>query len=151
MWKQAINAYWQSVRRLWLVFRSYPFLSPDLRLRRQINHYLTTRPAMTLDEWHDRFWQSRQVSKDTAMFVYTRLKAYSGLAIDRVVPSDRLEGDLKLTLVCWFDWQTHLCEDFCSWFGIDISACLGYQPFSTVEELMLFLQSQRYSSLRSGS
>jgi len=98
---------------------------------------------MTLDEWHDRFWQSRHVSKDIAAFFYTRFPEYSGLTIDRVLPSDHLEGDLKLTLVCWFDWQTDLCEDFFNCFGVDISTCLGDQLFSTVEELMLFLQSQR--------
>jgi hypothetical protein len=142
MGRRAIGSYWQWLRKRWLAIASYAALSPDLHLRRQVNRSLTTRPAMTLDEWHTHFWQPRQVSKDIAAFTYDRLQSYSGLAIAHVLPSDRLERDLKFTLVCWFDWQTQLCDDFYQRFGVDISACLGYQPFVTIEDLVLFLQQQ---------
>ncbi len=149
MGRQAIGSCWQWLRTLWLAVTSYAVLSPNLHLRRQVNRVLATRPAMTVDEWHDRFWQPRQVSRDITVFAYDRLQKYSGLAVAHVLPSDRLEGDLKFTLVCWFDWQTQLCDDFCQRFGVDISACLGYQPFVTIEDLVVFLQQQQSTVLHS--
>lgn len=143
---RAMHSYWQRIRQLWLAVWNYSTLSPSLRLRRQVNQYLVSRPAMTLDEWHDRFWQPRQVSRDVIAFVYDRLPIYSGLMIDRVIPSDRLESDLHMTLVCWFDWQIQLCDDFCAQFGVDISSCLD-QSFSTIEDLVMFLQGQRSLAL----
>ena len=59
-----------------------------------------------------------------------------------MLPGDRLEEDLCWTEVCWFDWETRLCEDFWHCFGTDISDRLEEFAPSTVSDLICFLNCQ---------
>ncbi|HEY9836136.1 MAG TPA: hypothetical protein V6D27_04510, partial [Vampirovibrionales bacterium] len=96
---------------------------------------------LSLDEWFNGFWRSREISFSVASFVYIQLEKYSGLQIGRVLPGDRLEQDLQLTLVSWFDWNLYLCEDFLDEFGIDIGDRFDLQMMETVEDLVRCLHS----------
>lgn len=133
---------WQKLKNVVLTVSTYADLSPDLMLRRQVNQSLHDRPALTLEEWHHRFWQPRKISQDISAFVYSYLAQYSGLQVARFLPSDRLDEDLKLTLVCWFDWGLALGEDFYRCFGVDITEVLDLGDLSTVEDFVLFLNHQ---------
>jgi hypothetical protein len=68
-----------------------------------------------------------------------------------VLPSDRLEEDLRWTAVCWFDWQLHLCEDVWQAFGVDLSDRLDQIEAGTVADLLVFLQQQVYSNVAPAS
>ncbi|MEP0872832.1 hypothetical protein NDA01_23735 [Trichocoleus desertorum AS-A10] len=136
---------WQRVKNFFLSFRTYADLSPDVKTRRQVNRWLRDRPALTSDEWYEYFWQARQVSPAVATFAYIYLEQYSGLQTARILPSDRLEEDLHLTLVCWFDWHFTLCEDFEQHLGVGIEDYLEMQDLSTVEEFVMFLNQQLLS------
>lgn len=136
---------WQMWRRLKNIFASlitYADLSPDWKVRRRVSFFLQDRPCLPVDQWFATFWQPLQVSPTIAEFVYVHFSNYSGLEFSRVRPNDRLEGDLQLSLVCWFDWQRSLCEDFWQRFNIDLSDRLDIQNFQTVADLVLFLENQ---------
>ncbi|MCT7950305.1 hypothetical protein NG798_10940 [Ancylothrix sp. C2] len=133
---------WHNLNNVFSAVSTYSDLSPDIETRRCVNHRLRLRPALSLDQWFDYFWQPHGIAKPTVFFVYTYLEKYSGLQMSCVMPGDRLEQDLKLTLVCWFDWQLNLCDDFLSYFGIDISDRLDTYSLSTVEDLVKFLDSE---------
>ncbi|WP_253188058.1 hypothetical protein [Leptolyngbya sp. 'hensonii'] len=111
-------------------------------MRRRINQALRSRPSLAPSEWYEYFWRQRGVSRDVAALIYTRMEHYSGLNFSRVVPGDRLEEDLKISLVSWFDWHLSLCDDFQQKFGVDLSECFDLHALKTVEELMLFLDRQ---------
>ncbi len=132
-----------------LSFRSYPDLSPDQELRRKINRALAHRQALPPNAWFETFWQTRNISEDIALFVYTQLTTYSGISFAKVLPSDRLDQDLHLTLVCWFNWQLELCEDFSQRFHVDISDRLDFHTLVTVEDFVVFLNLQLVSVNRS--
>lgn len=136
---------WQRLKNLFLSWRTYGDLSPDLKVRRRVNRWLCDRRALGAEEWYESFWQPRQVSPSVAKFVYLHLEKYSGLPAARVLPSDRLEEDLRLTLVCWFDWHFTLCEDFEQHLGVAIEDYLELQDLSTIEEFMMFLNRQLLS------
>jgi hypothetical protein len=133
---------WRKLKNIFLSFKSYHLLSPDLRMRRRVNRALRDRPTLTVDEWFESFWQPQGISKDVACFVYIQLEKYSGLKFGRVLPSDRLHEDLQWTSVCWFDWDLMLYKDFWHRFGIDISDDYEFDTLCTVEELMTFLNRQ---------
>jgi hypothetical protein len=133
---------WRRVNNIIQSISFYADFSPDLKTRQLVNQTLRDRRALSLDEWFDRFWQPRGISKTIAGFVYTHLEKYSGLQAAKFRPGDRLEQDLKLTMVCWFDWHLTLCEDFCLCFGIDISDRFDLRDFYTLEEFMSFLDRQ---------
>lgn len=136
---------WRRVKNLLYSLDSYTELSPDLALRKRINETLRSRPSRRLDEWYQLFWQPLQVSKEVVAFVYQQMEDYSGLHFANVLPSDRLNEDLKLTLVCWFDWELSFCESFYNQFGVDISESFDLYSLSNVEELVVFLNQQRLS------
>ncbi|HEY9859463.1 MAG TPA: hypothetical protein V6D16_08155 [Candidatus Obscuribacterales bacterium] len=136
---------WQRLKNFFLSWRTYGDLSPDLKTRRQVNRWLRDRPALGVDEWYESFWQPRQVSPSVTRFVYLHLEKYSGLQAARILPGDRLEADLHLTLVCWFDWHFTLCEDFEQYLGVGIDDYLELQDLSTIEEFMMFLNRQLLS------
>lgn len=119
--------------------QTYGELSPDLQSRRQVDRALYRRRYLSLDEWFQFFWQSRGIAKPVVAFAYIHLEKYSGLQIGRVLPSDRLEQDLKFTLICWFDWHLDLCEDFWNAFGVEIFDRFDLQTISTVEEFVTCL------------
>ncbi|MEB3337473.1 MAG: hypothetical protein VKJ46_08435 [Leptolyngbyaceae bacterium] len=133
---------WHKLKSIAFHLSTYADLAPDLRLRRQVNQSLHTRPSLASEEWYDYFWRPRKISHEISTFVYTHLEQYSGLQVSRVLPSDRLDEDLKMTLVCWFDWNLTLCEDFQHCFAVDISDRLDINTLSTVEDFVLFLNHQ---------
>jgi hypothetical protein len=133
---------WRKLKEIVLNFSTYTDLSPDVEARRQVNQALRDRQALNLEQWFEFFWRPRGMTRPVVTFVYTYLEKYSGLQIGRVRPCDRLEQDLQLTLVCWFDWQMSLCEDFLGCFGVDISERVDLSALSTVEEFVRFLNHQ---------
>lgn len=114
-------------------------------MRQCVNRELRDRPALSVDEWFLRFWQPLGVSRQVANFVYVQMAVYTGLDFTRVRPSDRLNDDLHLPLVCWFDWEFSLYEDFFADFGVDLSDRFDPELYITVQELMLFLNQQLLS------
>jgi hypothetical protein len=133
---------WQNFHNVFSAVSTYSDLSPDIEIRRCVNNTLSLRPALSLDEWFNYFWRPLGISKATVSFVYTYLEKYSGLQMSCVLPGDRLEQDLKLTLVCWFDWQLNFCDDFLLYFGLDISERLDTYSLSTIEDFVKFLDSE---------
>jgi hypothetical protein len=140
---------WRRLKNFLLSFRSYPDLGPDLALRRKVNRALADRRALPPDAWFEAFWQTRNISQEITFFVYTQLTDYSGISFSRVIPGDRLDHDLHLTLICWFNWQLDLCEDFFQQFHVDISDRLDFHTITTVEDLVVFLNLQLLSVNRS--
>lgn len=134
---------WQKLKNLLISCQTYNDLSPDLGLRKKVNQTLLKRPALTSDDWFEIFFQTQGIEKPIVEFVYLSLAKYSGLDLQRVRPSDRLDEDLQLSLICWFDWSLQFCEDFYRNFGIDISLHLDLSALSTIEELILFLHYQQ--------
>ncbi len=94
-----------------------------------------------LDQWYQTFWQPLEVSNEVAEFVYQQMEAYSGLTFAYVLPSDRLTEDLSLPLVCWFDWESTLCDDFYDRFRVDISS-FSVCDLATIQEFVIFLNQQ---------
>lgn len=133
---------WRRLKNLYDSLDTYADMSPDLVLRMRINQTLRGRPSRTVDEWYKSFWQPREVSEKVAAFVYDRMEEYSGLHFANVLPKDRLNEDLHLALVCWFDWELSLCEEFGCKFGVDITENFDISALSTVEELVVFLNQQ---------
>jgi hypothetical protein len=126
-----------------LALRSYNDLRPDLGLRRQINRQvLATRPAHCGQDWYQKFWASQGISREVATFLYQALAKYSGLQLAKVLPNDRLCEDLKLPLICWFDWELALCEDFHQEFGFDLEDYFDLSQLKTVADLMGFFNQQ---------
>ena len=132
---------WQRLTNSIQSLKTYEDLSPDLRLRCRINRALRDRPRYRLDRWYQTFWQPLEVSSEVAEFVYQQMEAYSGLTFGYVLPSDRLTEDLNLPLVCWFDWESTLCDDFYDRFGVDISS-FDVGSLATIQELVVFLNQQ---------
>jgi hypothetical protein len=130
---------WHRFKNLVISLKTYDALSPDLRIRRQVNQSLQRRPRMDCTQWFESFYQSQGVLYSVADFAYQHLANYSGLEFGRVLPTDRLHEDLHWTQVCWFDWETSLSDDFWQQFGVDISGCLDEPNFHTVKDLLLFL------------
>ena len=100
-----LNRLGHEVKNRWQALRSYSDMSPDLKLRRQVNRSLLDRPEYAVNEWHQRFWRPLGIRFEVVEFVYQALAEYSGLVVGRLVPSDRMVADLQLPLICWFDWE----------------------------------------------
>ncbi len=129
-----------------LALRSYNDLRPDLAMRRRVNRQiLADRPAHTGNEWYRKFWAPRGVSREVANFIYQSLAQYSGLQWAKVLPTDRLCEDLKLPLICWFDWELSLCEDFHQEFGLELEDYLDVTQLNTVADLMGFFNQHMLS------
>jgi hypothetical protein len=130
---------WHRFKNLVISLKTYNALSPDLKVRRQVNQMLRQRPVMSCDQWFESFYQPQGILYSVASFAYKRLPNYSGLEFGRVLPTDRLNEDLHWTQVCWFDWELNLYDDFGQTFGVDISGCLDEFNLETVKDLLLFL------------
>jgi hypothetical protein len=140
---------WRVIESTWANLSSYADLRPDFGLRLQINRSLQqTRPTLNGEEWFERFWRSRGIAQQVARFVYAHLTDYSGLCWGCTWPSDRLVGDLKLPLVCWFDWELHLCDDFDRELGVDLQEPPDLDQLVTVEDLVMALNA-RFKNLSS--
>lgn len=133
---------WKALKNLFQTVSTYRALSPDVKIRRKVNRGLRDRTPMTLEHWAIGLRDTWGVSKAVAAFAYTHLEKYSGLPVSRIRPSDRLDDDLQWTLVCWFDWELCLCEDFCHRFGIDFSEQLDQFAPHTIADLLVFLDAQ---------
>ncbi len=133
---------WRRLKNILHSFRTYPDLSPDLGMRRQVNRFLRNRPALTTEEWFERYWCKRNITKKITDFVYNRMHSYTGLDFTRVRPTDRLIEDLHFPLVCWFDWQISLCDDFWHCFEVDLGDRFDPTHFTTIEDLVIFLNDQ---------
>lgn len=130
---------WHRLKNLVFSLKTYDALSPDLKVRRQVNRSLRQRPALNCEQWFQAFFQPQGITNTVASFAYTHLERYSGLEIGRVLPTDRLEQDLHWTQVCWFDWELHLYDDFWQQFGVDISDSLEESTLLTIKDLIAFL------------
>ncbi|MBD2079170.1 hypothetical protein [Leptolyngbya sp. FACHB-17] len=136
---------WRELTNVVLTVRTYPDLSPDLSVRRRIQQNWRSRPALRLEDWHQTFWQPLKISQDISAFVYQQMEFYSGLPFSKVVPDDRLVEDLQLPLVCWFDWECNLHDDFCDRFEIEISDRWDIGMLYTVRDFVIFLDRQLLS------
>jgi hypothetical protein len=146
-------AMWQRFNNLISSLQTYDALSPDLKMRQQVNRVLRQRPALSPEQWFELFALSPGMMPCVATFAYEKLARYSGLEIGCVLPSDRLNEDLYWTQVCWFDWEFTLCQDFCQQFGGDLddldnlSDCLNARleaaTLVTVEDLLTLLNQHR--------
>ena len=114
-------------------------------MRQRVNQYLRDRPPLTVEQWFEQFWRPQGVNHSLVAFVYTQMQTYSGLEFAKVRPHDRLHEDLYLPLVWWFDWETSFTEDFLASFDIDLSDRFNPENFTTVEELVIFLNHQLLS------
>ncbi|MDX2242443.1 MAG: hypothetical protein NW224_17290 [Leptolyngbyaceae cyanobacterium bins.302] len=133
---------WRSLKNFFYSFWTYADLSPDLRLRRRVNQTLRKRTNLSATEWYESYWQPLEVTRCISDFVYTQMQTYSGLVFGRVRPSDRLNEDLHLFLICWFDWELSFCESFLECFGIDLTADFNPDDFVTIKDLVIFLNQQ---------
>jgi len=132
---------WNRFNNLFASLQTHGDLSPDLNLRWQVNRELRQRPTLTLDSWFASFYRPHGVSYAIASFAYERLADYSGLEFGRVLPEDRLDEDLYWAQICWFDWDLQLYNDFSQQFGVDISDCFDVATLSTVQDLIILLNS----------
>lgn len=134
---------WRKLRNIFASFTSYADLSPDIQLRRQVNRFLRDRPNLDRDTWYEQCWQPQEIAESVAAFTYDYFANSTGLEFGRVRPSDRLVEDLHLPLICWFDWEIEFCEAFLEQFGIDLSLDFDIHQFSTVQDLIRFLNYQQ--------
>ena len=130
---------WHRLKNLFFNLRAYNDLSPDLRVRQQVNRSLRDRPLLRQDEWFAQFYKAQGIAYPIAAFAYTHLEKYSGLSLGSILPTDRLEEELRWTEVCWFDWEQALCEDFYACFKVEIDDCLDFSSLRTIEDLILSL------------
>jgi hypothetical protein len=130
---------WHRVKNSILSLKTYGILSPDLRVRQDINRSLRDRPTLSANEWFELQCKPLGIQPAVAQFAYFHLAKYSGLKFSKVYLSDRMETDLCWTQICWFDWEINLCDDFYQCFGIDISDRLHDCNPLTVGDLVLFL------------
>ncbi|MBE9011488.1 hypothetical protein IQ250_14865 [Pseudanabaenaceae cyanobacterium LEGE 13415] len=133
---------WRELNNAVLNIRTYADLSPDLGMRRRIHQGWRARPERSLEDWYRSFWQPMSVSQEVSAFVYQQMEIYSGLPFAKVTPMDRLTEDLQLPLVCWFDWEWDLCDDFHDRFGVEIRDRLDLSLLHTVRDLVIFLNQQ---------
>lgn len=118
-------------------------MRPDFRLRSRINRsFLGARSPMSAEDWFEHFWRQRGMVLPVVRFVYAHLADYSGLWWDRILPSDRLNEDLHLPLVCWFDWEMSLLDDLSNELGIAIEDPELLAQAVTVEDFLTLLNQQ---------
>lgn len=141
----SVGRMWRRLRNIFASLRAYADLSPDLRTRQCVNQFLRDRSALNVEEWFEALWQPKGIAQPIAAFVYTHMQTYSGLDFARVRPHDRLNDDLYLPLVCWFDWHLAFCEDFLEQFGVDLGDRFDPSQYTTIEELIVFLNQQLLS------
>jgi hypothetical protein len=133
---------WYRLRNIVQSLETYSILSPDREVRRQVNRELRDRPTLDAERWFETFFQSQGVTRSIAIFAYRHLGQYSGIQFEHVLPSDRLEEDLRWTQICWFDWEMTLCDDFLQCFGVDIADRICEFAPMTIADLVLFLNEQ---------
>jgi hypothetical protein len=133
---------WQRFQNIFSSISSYADLSPDRQIQGQVRQWLGDRPHLSLEEWFTRFWEPQGINRPLAEFVYHQMQAQSGLDFTRVQPSDRLLEDLHLPLICWFDWETSLCDHFVRQFGVEVFDGFDIARLHTLQDFVLFFQQQ---------
>lgn len=136
---------WRRLKNILHSFSTYAELSPDVRVKQRVCQNLRLRPAWSKEEWFEQYWRRQAISRQLSDFVYVQMQDYSGLEFARVRPDDRLVEDLQLPLVCWFDWQLSLCDDFWQVFGVDLHEHLDLENLATVADLVFFLNQHLVS------
>lgn len=131
---------WQRLKHIVHDLRAYPYLSPDLKIRRQVQKRLEHRPVLSLADWYANHGKDQALSFAVTEFAYNYLGRYAGIDFGRLLPSDRLEDDLSWTQICWFDWYLSLSDDFYHHFKIDLSGELADIPTSDLAALLQFLE-----------
>lgn len=143
--RRAEATMWHLLKNFIQSLRTYPDLGPDLGIRRQVNAKLRqSRANLAFEAWADIFAKAlgNEPSQRLLRFIHAQLAAYSGLAVGRIRPSDRLIEDLQLPLICWFDWPNQLCDDFYATFQIDISEEFDEALLPTMRDLVAFLNEK---------
>jgi hypothetical protein len=141
MWQRLINKF----KNWWMTIAAYGDLSPDRGIRRTINQTIDERPSRSIGEWYRQFCEPHGIAREVAEFIYDRVGRYSGLKFEKIVPSDRLAEDLKLPMVCWFDWELSLCDEFSQELGVEMADCFDMDELATIGDLMRFF-NQRFKS-----
>jgi hypothetical protein len=137
---------WQRFKNTLCSFGSYADLSPDVQTRRQVHQWLRDRPARSLDEWYCTFWQSQGIARSLVTFVHHQLQEQAELDLTQTRPSDRLVDDLQLPLICWFDWEISLCEEFFNQFGVELFDDFDITHLHTLQDLVYFLHQHLTAS-----
>ncbi|MGI0492098.1 hypothetical protein ACN4EG_09815 [Alkalinema pantanalense CENA528] len=133
---------WRKFNNWWQAIRTYPDMRPDLQLRRKINKTLRDRSAYGSHDWYRCFWEPLGIKPELAQFLYSKLETYSGLEAARLLPSDRLIEDLHIPLVCWYDWEWDLCEEFEGQFGVELCPTFDLNELKTLKDLFLCLNQK---------
>lgn len=136
---------WRRLKNILHSLSTYAELSPDVRVKQRVRQNLRLRPAWSKEEWFEQYWRRQAISRQLSDFIYIQMQDYSGLEFARVRPDDRLVEDLQLPLVCWFDWQLSLCDDFWQVFGVELHEQLELENLVTLEDLVLFLNQHLVS------
>lgn len=137
---------WQRFKNTFCSFGSYGDLSPDVQTRRRVHQWLRARPALSLDEWYCTFWQPQGVARSLVTFVHHQLREQAALDLTRTRPSDRLVDDLQLPLICWFDWEISLCDEFTHQFGVEFVDDFDMTDLHTLQDLVYFLHQRLVAS-----
>lgn len=134
-WQEKANNHLHSIQ-------TYQDMSPDLTIRHQVNQFLRQhRRALSTEAWCDECQRATQSQRQTLLFIYRSLEAYSGIEFNRVRHHDHLVDDLQFPMVCWFDWSMTFCDDVVAHFGVDISDCFDETRFATLADLITFLDT----------
>jgi hypothetical protein len=141
-WATFLTAMWHRFKNLFFSLKNYDILSPNLAMRRRVKRSLRHRPTLGVSDWFESFCRSRPIAYPVVNFLYTRLETYSGIEPGKLLPSDRLEEDLRWTDLCGFDWQVMLCDDFMQQFNVDMTRCIEDFSPNTLEDLVLLLHQQ---------
>lgn len=132
-----------SIPSFWSSLSSYAEMRPDFRLRTELNRRLKAqRSRLSAEVWFEKFWLPRSVPRSLSTFVYQSLGELSGLDWGRVLPGDRLQADLQLPLVCWFDWELDFCETLAQAVGVRLESPVLLDEVDTVEDLLTLLHQQ---------
>jgi len=136
---------WRRLKNFLVGISTYADLSPDIRTKQQVRQFLRQRSALSLDDWYIEFWQAQSISFVVVEFFCIQLSEHTQLEITRMQPGDRLVADLRLPLICWFDWEITFAEAFQETFGVSLGDTFSFDDFETVQDLMLFLDCQLVS------
>lgn len=137
---------WQRFKNTFCSFGSYADLSPDIQTRRRVHRWLRTRPTLSLDEWYCTFWQPQGIARSLVTFIYHQLREQSELDLTRTRPNDRLVDDLQLPLICWFDWEISLCDEFANQFEVEFLDDFDMTHLHTLQDLVYFLHQHLVAS-----
>lgn len=140
------NFMWRNLSNCFETLKHYPVMSPNWTLRQHVNGWLRNRPYLNATDWYRYYWSPwgkfPGTNRELVLFIYKRLETYSGLVMGCTRPSDRLFEDLRIPLVCWFDWGLTLCDDLHQRFGIDITDSFDERCYETLADLIQYLNIQ---------